>query len=86
MELLSQIMPGLNDYRYLSTLGRLLKEKASSPAAAEAQKVFDNQISLVAGKDRTEPKDPAAYESDRKAIIQAILSLIVFEHHSPNGP
>ena len=74
--LLMQIQPGLNDYRYLSTLERLLKEKANSPAATAARKVYDQQLQLVAGKDRTAPTDPTAFESDRKAVVQAILSLL----------
>ncbi len=76
LTVLGQIMPGLNDYRYLSTLQRLLKEKANSPAAAQAKKVFDDQINLVAGKDRPDPKDPAQYAKDRQAVTQAIVSLL----------
>ena len=76
LALLQQMQPGLNDYRYLSTLQRLLKEKADSPAAATARKVYDDQLQLVAGKDRPQPKDPAVFETDRQAVTQAILSLL----------
>jgi hypothetical protein len=74
-QILGTIMPGLNDYRYLSTLQRLLKEKADSPNAAAAKKLFDQQVNLVAGKDRPMPK-PAALQADRDAVTKAILSLI----------
>jgi hypothetical protein len=74
--LLCEIMPGLNDYRYLSTLGRLIKEKTSSPAAAEAKKIFDEQVSLVAGKDRRGPPTQADFDADRQAVIKAILLLV----------
>jgi hypothetical protein len=76
MTVLNEIMPGLNDYRYLTTLERLLKEKANSPAAAEAKKVYEDQINLVPGKDRPNPKDPATFENDRQAVVKAILSLL----------
>lgn len=75
MLLLRQILPGLNDYRYLSTLQRLLKEKASSPAAAEAKKVFDEQVNLVPGKNRADPK-AGTFEADRQAVTNAIVSLV----------
>ena len=74
LTLLGEILPGMNDYRYLSTLQRLLKEKASSPAAAEAKKVFDEQVNLTAGKDRPDPK-AGTFEADRAAVTKAILSL-----------
>jgi hypothetical protein len=72
---LGNILPGLNDYRYLSTLERLLKEKANSPAAGEAKKVYDEQVNLVAGKDRPDPK-PGTFDADRAAVTKAILSLL----------
>jgi len=73
---LCEIMPGLNDYRYLSTLQRLLKEKASSPAAAAAKTLFDEQVNLIAGKDRSGPKTLAEFDADRQAVVKAILSLL----------
>jgi len=76
MDLLADLLPGLNDYRYLSTLERLLKEKADSPAAAAARGVYEAQIKLVPGTDREAPKDPAKYTSDRKAVVDAIQSLL----------
>ncbi len=76
LALLASTMPGVNDYRYLSTLERLLKEKADAPAAAQAKKVFEEQVNLVAGKDRSEPKDPAQYQADRNKVIAAILALL----------
>ena len=52
LSLLSQIQPGLNDYRYLTTLERLVKEKRDLPVAVAAKKVYEEQIGLVAGKDQ----------------------------------
>lgn len=76
LQLLAQIMPGLNDYRYLSTLQRLLAEKRNSPAAPAAQKTFDAMVALTPGKDREGHKDPASFEADRRSIAEAIGSLL----------
>jgi hypothetical protein len=57
----------------LTTLERLLKEKAGSAHAAAAQKVYDEQVDLVAGKDRERKAD---FAGDREAVTRAILSLI----------
>jgi hypothetical protein len=78
---LGNMLPGLNDYRYLSTLQRLLKEKPNHPAAAEGRKVFDGMIDLTAGKDRNVFEDRRGarvgeYERDREAIIKAIEALL----------
>ena len=73
LSMMRHIIPGLNDYRYLSTLQRLLKEKKDSPAAAEAQKVFDAMMDLAPGKDRPEPKD---YDPQRAEVVKAILMLV----------
>jgi hypothetical protein len=70
---LANIMPGIYDYRYLSTLERLLKEKPEHPAAKSAQEVFQRMIALEAGKDR-EPK--ADYAKDRAELANAIESLL----------
>jgi hypothetical protein len=74
--LLANIQPGMNDYRYLCTLERLLKERASSPAAAQAKKVYEEQINLVPGKDRPGPKDQSGFDADRQAVTKAILMLV----------
>lgn len=73
---LAQIMPGLNDYRYLSTLQRLLAEKANHPGSAEARKVFDSMMAITAGTGRQEPTDVRQYEKDRLAVIGAIEALL----------
>jgi hypothetical protein len=49
---LAEITPGLNDYRYLSTLERLLKEKPEHAAHKQAEEVFNRMVGLLAGKDR----------------------------------
>jgi hypothetical protein len=75
LSLLEQIQPGLNDYRYLSTLQRLIKENPNNPSTAAAKKLYQDQIALTAGKDREVPKDQAVFENDRRDVIAAILSL-----------
>ena len=72
---LGQILPGLNDYRYLSTLERLLKEKPKHPAADKGRKVFQEMMALTPGTDRNVPSDATQFENDRKAIIEAIIAL-----------
>jgi len=81
LRLLSEIQPGLNDYRYLSTLQRLLKEKPDHPAAAAAKKTFAEMTNLTAGKDRGVAAKRAnegldAYEADRAKVIEAIKALL----------
>ncbi|HUW57295.1 MAG TPA: hypothetical protein VMZ92_11730 [Planctomycetota bacterium] len=73
MSILGQILPGLNDYRYLSTLQRLLKEKPGHRNAAAARKVFDEMVDLKAGTDRGRQVDFAA---DRATVVEAITSLL----------
>ncbi len=73
-DFLRHIIPGLNDYRYLSTLQRLIKENPSHPKLAEAKAVWDEMIKLTAGKDR-EPKG-RDYAADRAKIIKAIEVLL----------
>ncbi|MCL2648374.1 MAG: hypothetical protein FWD61_15420 [Phycisphaerales bacterium] len=71
LSFLSQIQPGLNDYRYLTTLQRLAKENGD----AAAMKIFEKQVALIAGKDRQSP-EPEAFEKDRKEVVDAILSVL----------
>lgn len=73
---LGEIMPGLNDYRYLTTLARLLEERPHHPAAAGARKLFNAMTALTPGKDRQAPEDVFKFERDRKAIAEAIQSLL----------
>jgi len=75
LTLLGQILPGLNDYRYLTTLQRLLQEKANSPAAAAARQVYQEQVNLVPGKDRKAP-GAEVFARDRAAVTQAIRMLV----------
>jgi hypothetical protein len=75
MQILGDIQPGLNDYRYLSTLERLLKAKPNAAATAEAKKVYDEQVNLIAGKDRPKPS-VEKLEADRALVVKTILSLL----------
>lgn len=79
---LGEILPGLNDYRYLATLDRLLREKPDHAAAATARKVYDEMIALTLGTDcavferrRGEGK-LGEYDKDRARIVSAIESLL----------
>jgi len=67
------LLAGLNDYRYLSTLERLLKEKAGHPAAPEAQRLFDEMMDLKAGTDRNRVVD---FDQDRERVAAAITALL----------
>ena len=71
---LGQIMPGLNDYRYLSTLERLLKEKRAHPAASKARKVLDEMMALTPGRNRNGPEDFKQFDEDRKKVVKSIMS------------
>ena len=72
MQILGNILPGLNDYRYLSTLQRLIAEKPAHPAAAEAKKVYDEMVDLKAGTDRNrQAVDLGAVADDTKVDFNA---------------
>jgi len=73
---LGQIMPGLNDYRYLNTLQRLLRDKQYHPGATRAQRVLNTIMALNAGTDRKGPASILQYDVDRKVYIETILSLL----------
>lgn len=81
MRFLAEIQPGLNDYRYLTTLQRLLAARANHPAAGEAKKTFEAMMALAAGKDRPVGAERrkagrlAEYEADRQKVIDAIVAL-----------
>ena len=82
--LLGRILPGLNDYRYLTTLERLIKAKSAgagggaqdAKALQDAGKVFDDMMNLRAGADRTEPKDVEFFDVDRANVVKAIQGLM----------
>jgi len=82
LRFLSEILPGLNDYRYLSTLQRLFASKASHPAAPAAKRTLDAMMALVAGGDRWVGRDRrnegrlGEYDADRKEVADAILALL----------
>lgn len=76
IRMLREILPGLNDYRYLVTLKRLLDQKAKGPGWDNANSVYNSMISLAAGKDRTPPSDLKKYDTDRQSITHAILQIL----------
>jgi hypothetical protein len=73
LQILGSILPGLNDYRYLSTLERLLKENPRHANHAKAQAVFDEMVDLQAGADRNREVD---FEADRAKVVEAILAML----------
>jgi hypothetical protein len=79
---LGDVQPGLNDYRYLSTLGRLVKEKPNHPAAAQAKAVYDEMVNLVAGKDRNGrgyrklESGQTEFDADRAKVTAAIEAML----------
>ncbi|MFQ5810861.1 MAG: hypothetical protein ACE5JM_14690, partial [Armatimonadota bacterium] len=73
LRILGNVLPGLNDYRYLSTLERLLGEKPGHPDHARAKAVFDEMMDLQAGTDRDREVD---FEADRQRVVEAILALL----------
>ena len=81
IKFLSQIQPGLGDYRYLSTLQRRIAARPDHPNAAKARAVWRQMIDLKAGTDRPtgarrrKAGKLADYEADRQKVIDAILLL-----------
>jgi len=81
IKFLSQIQPGLNDYRYLSTLQRRIAASPDHANAAKARAVWRQMIDLKAGTDRPtgarrrKAGKLADYEADRQKVIDAILLL-----------
>jgi hypothetical protein len=83
---LTQVLPGLNDYRYLTLLQqRLAAAKAKDPAAAGvavAQAIWDAVLALRAGTDkdrhaaRSKAQELRLYAAERAAVAQAILGLV----------
>ncbi len=82
MRFLGEIQPGLNDYRYVTTLQRVLKDRPDHPAAEAAAKVLAETTSLVADADRREGRRRRTegrlsdYAADRRRLTEAILSLL----------
>jgi len=70
---LGQILPGLNDYRYLSTLQRKVAELPGG--ALQGKKLFEELMFLKAGVDRDRDPNPEQFEQDRSQITAALLAL-----------
>jgi hypothetical protein len=73
IDILGKILPGLKDYRYLSTLDRLIRERPDHPATAEAKKLFEEMMDLEAGAERSRTVD---FEADRAKVVAAIEALL----------
>ncbi len=78
---LTEIVPGLNDYRYLTTLEKRLKSSEDNPNYKKSKKIYQTMLNLQPGIDRNEGmvrKDERKlylYEKERKLIISAIMGL-----------
>ena len=69
---LGQILPGLNDYRYLSTLQRKLADQQGSKGALQGKSLFEALMSLKAGVDRDRDQSAEQFQLDRSQIIAAL--------------
>lgn len=74
---LTEMLPGLNDYRYLATLQKMLTDKPDEAAQA----VYNEMVNLTAGTDRDKVVD---YQADRDRITDTILALIGIEPQPPD--
>jgi len=82
LRFLTEIQPGLNDYRYLGTLQRLIAENRGHSAIPGAERAFKEMMALEAGKDRAmdarrrQAGRLGDYEADRRKVVDAILALL----------
>ena len=72
-----EIREGIDDYRYMETLDRLLREKPGHPAAAAGRKLLaDKLASFKLGERDHNAKWPSAeFGSYRLALAEAIETL-----------
>jgi len=77
---LSQMQPGLTDYRYYSMFGRLLKKDEHARKLANGENLFNSIISLQPDKDRFEPLDVFQFEKDRRFVAESIQMLMLNKH------
>ena len=83
LSLLQEMVPGLNDYRYLCTLERALAEAGSAPPEAiqAGRKILDEVRGLRAGPDaregslRLKSRNFQLYDQERERIMGAIVNL-----------
>lgn len=81
MTFLSEIVPGLNDYRYLTTLETKLKSSLNASHHKRAKKTYQTLLKLNPGVDRDEgdirkeSEKLYLYEKEREQVISAILLL-----------
>jgi hypothetical protein len=72
-----EIREGLDDYRYMQTLDRLVKAKPNHPAAAAGRKLLDDKLaSFKLGERSHDAKWPAAeYRTYRQQLAEAIEAM-----------
>jgi len=73
---LSDIQSGLNDYRYFSMLGQLVKKTEQAAKLAEGKNLYNSIISLKPDKERTSPVNILQFEKDRKSVTEFIQLLM----------
>jgi len=76
LRFLQQMQPGLNDYRYLTTLETLLEQRRDHANRAVAAAVWAEMVNLTPGKDRTPPDPARQCREDRGKVIRAIGLLL----------
>lgn len=72
-----EVREGIDDYRYMVTLARLIKEKPTHPTAAEAKKLLDDKLtSFALGERNHDAKWPVGeYREYRLKLAEAIERL-----------
>ena len=73
-----EIREGIDDYRYMLTLSRLLREKPNHPAAAEAKKLIEDKLAAFRlGERNHDAKWPTEeYRTYRLALAEAIEKMM----------
>ncbi len=80
-EFLTEILPGLTDYRYLTTLQQKLAVSKKHPNWKKAEAIWKKMMDVEAGVDmnrgmeRTKKHQQKLYEEERQQVISAIMML-----------
>ncbi|HOK56249.1 MAG TPA: hypothetical protein PLF90_02810, partial [bacterium] len=69
-----RLAEGIDDYRYLLTLSRLINEKPNHTYSKEAKRIIDETLSSIKVGQRTYP--PTAYREIRYKVAEAIEKLL----------
>jgi hypothetical protein len=75
MHYLTQVVPGLNDYRYLATLERMVEERGLGDGDP-ATKLLGRMLDLTAGDSRSPGAAFKGYSADRAQWVEALKRLV----------